>query len=95
VSRLHDDDHISLLNVPMFHIAGIGSMPTSLMIGCTTVIMPTAPFDAGATLDVIEGEGVTELFLVPVQWQLLCAHPDATRRTRSLRTIVWGPRRPR
>jgi fatty-acyl-CoA synthase len=90
VSRLHDDDHISLLNVPMFHIAGIGSMPTSLMIGCTTVIMPTAPFDAGATLDVIEAEGVTELFLVPAQWQLLCAHPDATRRTRSLRTIVWG-----
>jgi fatty-acyl-CoA synthase len=88
--RLHGDGHVSLLNVPMFHIAGIGGMPPSLMLGATTVIMPTAPFDAEATLDVIESEGVTSLFLVPAQWQVLCAHPDTTRRTRSLRTISWG-----
>jgi fatty-acyl-CoA synthase len=88
--RLHDDGHVSLLNVPMFHIAGIGGMPPALMLGATTVLMPTAPFDAEATLDVIETEGVTSLFLVPAQWQVLCAHPDATRRTRSLRTISWG-----
>ena len=62
--RLHGDGHVSLLNVPMFHIAGIGGMPPSLMLGATTVIMPTAPFDAEATLDVIESEGVTSLFLV-------------------------------
>ena len=89
-SRLTGDDHVALLNVPLFHIAGIGSMPPSLMIGGTSVIMPTAPFDAGATLDVIEAEGVTQLFLVPAQWQVLCAHPDVTRRTRSLRSISWG-----
>ena len=89
-ARLHGDGHVSLLNVPMFHIAGIGGMPPSLLLGATTVIMPTAPFDAEATLDVIESEGVTSLFLVPAQWQMLCAHPDATRRTRSLRTISWG-----
>ena len=90
VSRLHDDDHVSLLNVPMFHIAGVGNLPPSLMIGATTVIMPTAPFNAGATLGVIEAEGVTGVFLVPAQWQLMCAHPDATRRSGSLRTIIWG-----
>jgi fatty-acyl-CoA synthase len=61
-----------------------------MMLGTTSVIMPTAPFDAQITLDVIEAEGVTSLFLVPAQWQVLCAHPDATRRTRSLRTISWG-----
>ena len=65
-------------------------MPPSLMLGTRSVIMPTAPFDAGATLDVVESEGITSLFLVPAQWQVLCAHPDATRRTRSLRTILWG-----
>ncbi len=88
--RLHGDGHVSLLNVPMFHIAGIGGMPPALMLGATTVLMPTAPFDAEATLDVIETEGATSLFLVPAQWQVLCAHPDATRRTQSLRTISWG-----
>jgi fatty-acyl-CoA synthase len=89
-SRLSGDGHVGLVNVPLFHIAGIGSMPPALMIGATSVIMPTAPFDAQTTLDVIEAEGVTSLFLVPAQWQVLCAHPDATRRTGSLRTISWG-----
>jgi fatty-acyl-CoA synthase len=89
-TRLHDDDHVNLLNVPMFHIAGVGNVAPSMIIGRPTVIMPTAPFDAGATLAVIEAEEVTELFLVPAQWQVLCAHPDATRRTGSLRTILWG-----
>jgi fatty-acyl-CoA synthase len=52
--------------------------------------MPTAAFDAQATLDVVESEGVTGLFLVPAQWQAMCAHPAATRRSQSLRTISWG-----
>jgi fatty-acyl-CoA synthase len=89
-SRLHDDGNVGLVNVPLFHIAGIGGLVPAMMLGTTSVIMPTAPFDAQTTLDVIEAEGVTSLFLVPAQWQVLCAHPDATRRTRSLRTISWG-----
>jgi fatty-acyl-CoA synthase len=89
-SRLQGDDVVSLCNVPLFHIAGIGGMPSSLMIGARTVIMPTGLFDAESTLDVVESEKVTSLFLVPAQWQVLCAHPDATRRCASLRTIAWG-----
>src|SRR4051795_12345954 len=89
-SRLYGDDNVALVNVPLFHIAGIGSMPTSLMIGSRVVIMPTKPFDADSTVDVVESEGVTGLFLVPAQWQVLCRHPQATERGRSLRTISWG-----
>jgi fatty-acyl-CoA synthase len=89
-SRLVRDDEIGLVNVPLFHIAGIGNLPAQLLAGTVTVIMPTAPFTAGSTLDVVESEGVTGMFLVPAQWQMLCAHPDATRRTRSLRLISWG-----
>jgi fatty-acyl-CoA synthase len=89
-SRLFDQANVGLINVPLFHIAGIGGMVPALLLGTTSVLMPTAPFDAQTTLDVIEAEGVTSLFLVPAQWQVLCAHPDVTRRTRSLRTISWG-----
>jgi fatty-acyl-CoA synthase len=89
-SRLAGDDVVSLCNVPLFHIAGIGGMPSSLMIGARTVIMPTGLFDAESTLDIVESEKVTSLFLVPAQWQVMCAHPDATRRCASLRTIAWG-----
>jgi len=89
-SRLYGDDNVALVNVPLFHIAGIGSMPTSLMLGSRIVIMPTKPFDAESTLDVVESEGVTGLFLVPAQWQVLCRHPQTTERCHSLRTISWG-----
>jgi fatty-acyl-CoA synthase len=89
-SRIQGDDVVTLCNVPLFHIAGIGGMPVSLMIGARTVIMPTAPFDAESTLAIVESEKVTSLFLVPAQWQVLCADPDATRRCASLRTIAWG-----
>jgi acyl-CoA synthetase (AMP-forming)/AMP-acid ligase II len=88
--RSYGDDTVGLVNVPLFHIAGIGAMPSALMIGARVVIMPTAPFDAKATLDVVEGEKVTSLFLVPSQWQVLCADPTSTERCRSLRTISWG-----
>jgi fatty-acyl-CoA synthase len=89
-SGLSRDDEIGLINVPLFHIAGLGNLPAQLLSGAVTVIMPTAPFTAESTLDVVESEGVTGMFLVPAQWQVLCAHPDATRRTRSLRRISWG-----
>ena len=88
--RISDDDSVGLCNVPLFHIAGIGGIPVALMLGTLTVLMPTAPFDAETTLEVVDTEGVTGLFLVPAQWQVMCAHPDATRRTQSLRTISWG-----
>jgi acyl-CoA synthetase (AMP-forming)/AMP-acid ligase II len=81
---------VGLVNVPLFHIAGIGGMPSAMMIGSRVVIMPTAPFDAKATVDVVEREKVTSLFLVPSQWQVLCADPTSTQRCQSLRTISWG-----
>ena len=88
--RSYGDDNVGLVNVPLFHIAGIGAMPSALMIGSRVVIMPTAPFDARTTLDVVEREQVTGLFLVPAQWQVLCADPTSTDRCRSLKTISWG-----
>ncbi len=90
VITAYGGDSVNLINVPLFHIGGIGNLITSLMLGTPTVIMPTAAFDAEATLEVVESEGVTALFLVPAQWQVLCAHPGATRRSQSLRTISWG-----
>src|SRR4051812_45935830 len=85
-SRLYGDDNVALVNVPLFHIAGIGSMPTSLMLGSRIVIMPTKPFDAESTLDVVEAEGVTGLFLVPAQWQGPCRPPGAPQPWRPVRT---------
>ncbi len=89
-ARAFGEDGVSLCNVPLFHIAGIGGMPPSILIGTPTVIMPTGLFEAQSTLDIVESEGITGLFLVPAQWQVLCEHPEATKKSATLRTISWG-----
>ncbi|GAA2735313.1 long-chain-fatty-acid--CoA ligase [Actinocorallia aurantiaca] len=88
--RLFGDDEINLCASPLFHIGAIGSVAPMLMVGATTVILPSGQFDAAATLGLIESEGVTSAFLVPAQWQVLCAGTSASERARSLRTISWG-----
>ncbi|GAA0944133.1 long-chain-fatty-acid--CoA ligase [Actinocorallia libanotica] len=88
--RLFGDDEVNLCASPLFHIGAIGSVAPMLMVGATTVILPSGRFDAAAVLELIESEQVTSAFLVPAQWQLLCAEPSAPRRAGSLRTISWG-----
>ncbi len=82
--------------VPLFHIAGIGNTLGGLMLGTPpTVIHPLGGFDPGQLLDVLEAEKVTGIFLVPAQWQAVCAAQKAKPRDIKLRALSWGaaPRR--
>ncbi|HEX8991388.1 MAG TPA: AMP-binding protein [Anaerolineales bacterium] len=81
---------ISLVTSPMFHIAAVGAIVPNLIFGFTTVITPTGAFDAEVFLDLVESERVTNAFLVPTQWQAVCASPTIPRRDIRLRTISWG-----
>ncbi len=51
---------------------------------------PVGAFDPAALLDVLESEEVTTLFLVPVQWQAICAEQSRAPRAVKLRVISWG-----
>ncbi|WP_425569754.1 fatty-acid--CoA ligase FadD5 [Rhodococcus olei] len=75
---------------PMFHIAALGSMAPSLQLGIPTVIHPLGAFNPTELLDVWEAERVTSAFLVPVQWQAVCAEPTVRQRDLALRVISWG-----
>ncbi|HSP39735.1 MAG TPA: long-chain-fatty-acid--CoA ligase [Frankiaceae bacterium] len=90
--QLFADDEITLVAAPLFHIAGIGAIAPMLLIGGVTVIMPTKAFDPTETLDLLESERVTGVFLVPTQWQALCtaAAEAKTSRDLALRAISWG-----
>ena len=81
---------VGFIGVPLFHIAGIGNMLTGLMLGLPTVIHPLGAFDPGALLDVLEAERVTGIFLVPAQWQAVCAAQRAKPRDLKLRVMSWG-----
>jgi fatty-acyl-CoA synthase len=84
------NNDIGFIGVPLFHIAGIGNMITGLLLGLPTVLYPLGAFDPGALLDVLEAEKVTGIFLVPAQWQAVCAAQRATPRNLRLRVLSWG-----
>jgi fatty-acyl-CoA synthase len=89
--RLFDDAEVNLCAAPLFHIASIGSVVPLALIGGTTVLLPSGGFSAAGTLEILEAERITSVFLVPAQWQLLCAEPSlAGRDLPALKTISWG-----
>ncbi|HSS25833.1 MAG TPA: fatty-acid--CoA ligase FadD5 [Mycobacterium sp.] len=81
---------VGFIGVPFFHIAGIGNMLTGMLLGIPTVIYPLGAFDPGQLLDVLAAEQVTGIFLVPAQWQAVCAEQQARPRDLRLRVMSWG-----
>lgn len=81
---------VGFVGVPFFHIAGIGNMLTGITLGTPTVIYPLGAFDPAQLLDVLAAEKVTGIFLVPAQWQAVCAEQRARPRELRLRAMSWG-----
>lgn len=75
---------------PMFHIAGLGAMAPLFQTGALSLIHPLGAFDPNALLDLLAAEGTTSIFLVPAQWQAVCAAQQARPRDLKLRVIAWG-----
>jgi fatty-acyl-CoA synthase len=84
------NNDVGFIGVPFFHIAGIGNLLTGMLLGLPTVIYPLGAFDPGQLLDVLETEKVTGIFLVPAQWQAVCAEQQARPRDLKLRAMSWG-----
>ena len=78
-----------LLNVPMYHIAGVVSTLLPLYRGDTQVVLPQ--FETGVFLDIVEREKVAATYLVPTMLQGILDHPDFPKKDlSSLRHIGYG-----
>jgi acyl-CoA synthetase (AMP-forming)/AMP-acid ligase II len=80
----------SLCAAPIFHIAGLAKVVPALTLGQTVVLPSSRTFDPAGILDLLESERVTDMFLVPTQWQAMCDLPDIAERTLHLRAVTWG-----
>jgi fatty-acyl-CoA synthase len=80
----------SLCAAPIFHIAGLAKVVPALTLGQTVVLPSSRTFDPAAILDLLESERVTDMFLVPTQWQAMCDLPDIAERSLHLRAVTWG-----
>ncbi len=67
-----------LINVPMYHIAGISSIMFPLYRGDTLIILPA--FDLGVFLKIVEKEKVNATYLVPTMLKAVLDHPDFVKR---------------
>jgi fatty-acyl-CoA synthase len=80
----------SLCAAPIFHIAGLAKVVPALILGQTVVLTTSRTFDPAGILDLLESEAVTDMFLVPTQWQAMCDLPDIAERSLHLRAVTWG-----
>jgi long-chain acyl-CoA synthetase len=87
------DDHegsVSLMTVPLFHLAGIQVLISPLLTGGRLVYQP-GRFDAGEVVRLIEAERVRTWGAVPAMVVRVMEHPDfAARDLSSLKSIGLG-----
>jgi acyl-CoA synthetase (AMP-forming)/AMP-acid ligase II len=84
-----DGDSISLVAMPLFHIAGSGWAVAGFCQGAENVLV--RDLDPVEVLRSIETRRITNALFVPAVLQLLSSHPDAEKTDfRSLRRIVYG-----
>ncbi|MFW0794931.1 fatty-acid--CoA ligase FadD5 [Gordonia sp. CPCC 205515] len=89
-AQSHSDEDVASIVPPIFHIAGIGGFAPTFYRGVPAVIHPLGAFDPDDMLDTLEREGTTSVFMVPAQWQAVCAAQKVKPRNLKLRTISWG-----
>ncbi|NKQ52704.1 long-chain-fatty-acid--CoA ligase [Amycolatopsis sp. K13G38] len=84
-------DKVWLAAAPLFHIAGLSGMLPTLLLGGRTVLLPSGQFDPAATVELMERERISDVFLVPAQWQAIVDTPGVAERNLScLGRISWG-----
>ncbi len=84
-----DEDTVSLVAMPLFHIGGSGWALCGMSRGGRSVIL--RDLDPVELLRLVETEGVTETFLVPAVLMLLLQTPQiASTDLSSLRNVFYG-----
>src|SRR3954453_23921351 len=85
------EDRVAVPGAPLFHIAGLAGGLPPLLVGGTNVNLRSGAFDPVETLDLIEREKVSSIFLVPAMWAAVVAVPGIADRDLShLHRISWG-----
>ncbi len=85
------NNDIGFIGVPFFHIAGVGSIVSGLLLGRPTVLYPSGCVRPERTARRAQAEKVTGIFLVPAQWQAVCAAQQANPAISSCASCPGAP----
>lgn len=87
--NLYRHDECTLGVMPLYHTMGVRSLLSMALIDGKFVCIPK--FDPAATLDVIERERVSNLYLVPTLYHMLIEHADfASERVSSVEKLGYA-----
>jgi acyl-CoA synthetase (AMP-forming)/AMP-acid ligase II len=80
---------VTLLSVPVYHVAGLTAIMSSIWGGRTLVVLPQ--FEPGLWLESVQKERVTHSFVVPTMLKRIMEHPDFDKYDlSSLQLITYG-----
>jgi len=80
---------VTLLSVPVYHVAGLTAIMSSIWGGRTLVILPQ--FEPQLWLEVVQNERVTHSFVVPTMLKRIMDQPDFDRYDlSSLQLVTYG-----
>ena len=83
------EHEVTLLSVPIYHVAGATAILSSIWGGRTLVILPQ--FEPEAWLQAVQNERVTHSFVVPTMLKRIMEHLDLEKRDlSSLKLITYG-----
>lgn len=84
-----EEPDVTLLSVPIFHVAGVTPIMSSVWGGRTLVVLPQ--FDPKLWLEAVQKERVTHSFVVPTMLKRIMEHPDfGSYNLSSLKLITYG-----
>jgi acyl-CoA synthetase (AMP-forming)/AMP-acid ligase II len=84
-----EEPEVTLLSVPIFHVAGVTPIMSSVWGGRTLVILPQ--FEPKLWLEAVQKERVTHSFVVPTMLKRIMEHEDfAKYDLSSLKLITYG-----
>ncbi|HEY8173882.1 MAG TPA: AMP-binding protein, partial [Dehalococcoidia bacterium] len=84
-----EEAEVTLLSVPMFHVAGVTPIMSSVWGGRTLVILPQ--FDPKLWLEAVQNEHVTHSFVVPTMLKRIMDHADFDKYDlSSMQVITYG-----
>lgn len=83
------DDDVNLVAMPVAHIGGVGAWLLSFANGCTAVM--TREFSPAGTINAIEKDRASKMFLVPAAVHMVIRDPRAaTADFSAVRSIFYG-----
>jgi|SRR5690625_2253296 len=94
VATHHQDGNSSegstMVNSPLFHIAGMGYLLRGIVRGRTMVLVSYKSFEPEQFLNYLQKYNVTETYLISSLWARVCKYMESRGLTHPLSNLGWG-----